>query len=205
MASAVPTSRGDPVDRPDATRWEGAAGGYPPVPPLQPAPANGTDRRAATDAERKALASVIRLRILRLCLYEPLTNKQIAERLDRNPASVLHHVRSLVLQGFLAAEPVRPGPRGSKEVPYRATGKSWRLDFGTSVGQNTMLRTFFDEVALVPEDQVASARLGLQLSEKDMTEMNRKLQAVLGEYAAKPHDPSGKRVSLFLALHPEPT
>src|SRR5580765_8370726 len=103
----------------------------------EPAPVAGRERRPATDAERRALASVLRLRILRLCLYEPLTNSQIARRLDKNPGSVLHHVRTLVAQGFLATEPTRPGMRGSIEVPYRATGKSWQLDFGPTTGANT--------------------------------------------------------------------
>ncbi len=201
MTRAAPQQPDPGVAESDGARRDWRAELYRPIDPMSPA---GKERRAATDAERKALASVIRLRIMRLCLYEPLTNKQIAERLDRNPASVLHHVRSLVSQGFLAAEPVRPGPRGSKEVPYRATGKSWRLDFGASIGQNTLLRTFFDEVAEVPEEQVVSTRLGLQVSSEQLTEMHRRLEAVLGEYAAMPHDPNGERVSVFLAVHPEP-
>lgn len=175
------------------------------APPIEPTSPLGDVRRPATDAERKALASVVRLRILRLCLYEALTNKQIAQRLDRNPASVLHHVRTLVAQGFLLAEPVRPGPRGSKEVPYRATGKSWNLELGPLTGgNNTMLRTFFDEVAQVPEEQVNISRLGLQLSEQHLDELQNRLNDILREYAALPHDPGGDRVSLFLAFHPEP-
>jgi DNA-binding transcriptional ArsR family regulator len=87
-----------------------------------------TERRAATAEEAKAIASPLRLRILRLCLDRPLTNKQIAQALDRDPASVLHHVRKLVQTGFLAAEGERRGTRGAREVPYRATGKSWVLD-----------------------------------------------------------------------------
>ena len=58
------------------------------------------ERRPATDAEARALASGVRLRILRLCWDEPRTNKEIAARLDRNPATVLHHVRTLVDTGF---------------------------------------------------------------------------------------------------------
>jgi hypothetical protein len=57
-----------------------------------------------------------------------LTNKEIAQRLEANPATVLHHVRTLVDTGFLAAQPARRGTRGSREVPYLATRKSWRLD-----------------------------------------------------------------------------
>ena len=38
-------------------------------------------RRPATEREARALASSLRLRILRLCLDRPLTNKEIAARL----------------------------------------------------------------------------------------------------------------------------
>ena len=63
-------------------------------------------------------------------LHEPRTNKEIAEALGLNPASVLHHVRTLVDTGFLIEQPVRRGPRGSRERPYLASGKTWYLDIG---------------------------------------------------------------------------
>ena len=43
------------------------------------------EHRQATDAESKALASSLRMRILRVCLHEPRTNKEIAGILDRDP------------------------------------------------------------------------------------------------------------------------
>ena len=58
-------------------------------------------RRPATRAEARALAHPLRLRILRLCLDEALTNREIAERVREQPATVLYHVRTLVRNGFL--------------------------------------------------------------------------------------------------------
>ena len=52
-------------------------------------------RREATVREAKAMAHPLRLRILRLCLHQELTNKQLAERLGRDPGTVLYHVRHL--------------------------------------------------------------------------------------------------------------
>src|SRR3970282_146560 len=83
--------------------------------------------RDATADEMRALAHPLRLRILRVTLDRPLTNRQIAERLGRDPGTPLHHVRTLVRGGFLAPEEVRTGKRGALERPYRATGKSWRI------------------------------------------------------------------------------
>lgn len=170
---------------------------------------SGPERRPATDAERRALASVVRLRILRMCLYEPLTNRQLAERLAMNPATTLHHVRTLVDQGFLANCGVQRGRRGSREIPYRATGKSWNLELGHpsdagDASRRTLLQTFLAEVAEVPDFDLDTSRLGLQLSAEHEAELRARLAALLDEFARRPHDPGGRRWSIFLAIHPEP-
>ena len=179
----------------------------------------GPIRRLATDGERRALASVLRLRILRLCLYDSLTNKELADRLGRDPASVLHHVRTLLQHDFLRSGEPRPGPRGSIEVPYRATGKSWMLDFGTpdepaaelqddapatpSGTEDLLLRTFLEEVAQVPRSMVSTTRLGLQLSAEHRAEFDQRMQDLLDEFMARGPDDDGSRWSVFVAIHRE--
>jgi predicted ArsR family transcriptional regulator len=162
------------------------------------------EKRRATDAEARALASALRLRILRLCYSEALTNKEIAQRLDRHPATVLHHVRTLVDTGFLAAGPVRRGTRGSREVPYRATGKSWLMDVDDRRwSRDPMLAAFLEEVAEVGEQRLESSRLGLRLSPADLAEFRERLHGLLDEYARRPADPRAERWSLYLGMHPE--
>jgi predicted ArsR family transcriptional regulator len=162
------------------------------------------EKRRATDAEARAVASAVRLRILRLCLSEALTNKEIAERLGRNPATVLHHVRTLVDTGFLAAEPVRRGTRGSREVPYRATGKSWLIDVDDRPPpHDPVLAAFLEEVAVVGEQRLQSSRLGLRLAPADLEEFRRRLHGLLDEYARRPQDPGAEHWSLYLGMHPE--
>ena len=92
----------------------------------------------------RALASPLRLRILRLCLHEARTNRELAVELDINPGTLLHHVRSLVGTGFLVAEEPRTGARGAREIPYRATGRSWRqggIDFGPILSRRFFRRS----------------------------------------------------------------
>ena len=163
------------------------------------------ERRPATDAEARALASAVRLRILRLCLDEALTNKEIAARLGRNPATVLHHVRTLLDTGFLVAQPERRGTRGAREVPYRATGKSWLMDPGDRPppARDPLLAAFLEEVAAVGEQRLESTRLGLRLSAADRAELDRRLHELLDEYARLPPDPGGEKWSLYLGMHPE--
>jgi len=163
------------------------------------------ERRPATEAQARALASGTRIRILRLCLSEALTNKDIATRLRKHPASVLHHVRTLVDTGFLVAEPVRRGSRGAREVPYRATRLSWMVEMGAPrPGQpDAILEAFLDEIAAVGQAQLQSTRLGLRLPPQELEELQRRLHQLLDEFAHRPMDPDGERWSLYLGMHPE--
>jgi DNA-binding transcriptional ArsR family regulator len=160
------------------------------------------ERRQATDEEARALASALRLRILRICLDEGRTNQEIARILGRDPASILHHIRTLVRTGFLEPQEERRGTRGAREIPYRATRKSWRLS--TPVRDRAMLDTFLEEVALVPVADLDMSRLGLRLPAADWAEFRARLGDLLEEFAARPDDPAAAAWSLFIALHPDP-
>ncbi|WP_228266425.1 ArsR/SmtB family transcription factor [Ornithinimicrobium ciconiae] len=164
-----------------------------------PATASRYEGRVATDAEAKALASSLRLRILRLTLDEALTNKEIAEALERNPASVLHHVRTLLEVGFLRAEPVRRGPRGAREIPYRATGKAWHLEAPQALAGST-IEAFLSEIASVPPEQRDLARL--RINGSDLTEFKERLWALVNEFHERPRNPEAPH-SIFIAMHPD--
>src|SRR3954463_6944077 len=146
------------------------------------------EKRKATDAEARAVASAVRLRILRLCFSEALTNKELAARLGRNPATVLHHVRTLVDTGFLEALPARRGTRGSREVPYRATGKSWLMDVDDRPmpSHDPMLAAFLEEVAEGGEQHLRSSRLPLRLPPAELDEFRERLRDLFTEYLSRP-------------------
>lgn len=174
------------------------------APGYEPPARRWPERRAATESEAKALASSVRLRILRLCLDQQLTNKEIAERLGANPATVLHHVRTLVDTGFLEALQPRRGRRGSREVPYLATGKSWALDDHSS-GQ-AMVDAFVEELRGVDLDGNAMlSRLGLRLTPEQYQELCDRIGAVLKHFADLPLAPEGKPYSVFVAAHEDVT
>jgi DNA-binding transcriptional ArsR family regulator len=165
------------------------------------------NRRPATVDEAKALASPLRLRILRLTLDEALTNKQLAERLDRDPGTVLHHVRTLVSTGFLVPEEVRQGEKGALEKPYRATGKSWTLSLDASPAveadaTQAMLDAFLAELAEAgPGAARDFTRLALTLDDGSLKELQSRLREVFDDFAARPPDPGGRRYGLLFGMH----
>ena len=161
------------------------------------------EHRAATDDEARALASTLRMRILRICLHEPHTNKEIAAVLGKDPATTLHHVRRLADTGFLEALEVRRGTRGAREIPYLATGKSWHLE--TPAKDHVLVDAFLEEMALTPVHELETARLGLRMTEATKDEFLERLGALWEEFRTRSdEEQSGPAYSLFFALHPDP-
>src|ERR671912_1855349 len=164
-------------------------------------------RRPATPEEARALSHPLRMRILRLCLDQALTNKQLAEHLGRDPGTVLHHVRTLVATGFLVAEEVRQGERGALEKPYRATGRSWTLslegDVATEMNASqAMLEAFLAELEEAGPDAATSFnRLALTLNKASQEELLLRVLAVLDEFVERPPDPDGEPLGLFFGMH----
>jgi predicted ArsR family transcriptional regulator len=163
------------------------------------------ERRPATEEEARTLASPLRLRILRLCLDVSLTNKEIAERLGRDPASVLYHVRRLVRTGFLVAEQERRGTRGAREVPYRSTGKSWTLSVGESedprLATTTLVEAFVQDATRIGFEKVDSTRMGLRLTPEEYDELSRRMHDLVEEFRLRKS--AGAPWSLFIGLHPD--
>lgn len=167
--------------------------------------ARAIERRDATDAEAKALASSVRLRILRLCLNEALTNREIAEALDLNPATALHHVRMLADTGFLEAQEVRRGRRGAREIPYLASGKSWFIDAGDVT--NPMIDAFSAEFSAAPYEERTMSRLAAMLTAEEVDEFRQRLEDLLEDFrsrnSAARSDGAGTREwAVFVAMHP---
>jgi DNA-binding transcriptional ArsR family regulator len=171
-------------------------------PKSAPRTRSAAPERDATPAEMRALANPIRLRILRLTLDRALTNKEMAERLERDPGTILHHVRVLVRSGFLEAGKVRPGKRGALERPYRATGKSWQIrmrqgsDYTTSV-----LDAVRDEIGETESQAALSMiRLGVRLSDADIEDLRHRLGELGDEFAPR-DDPAGTPIGLLTLVY----
>jgi predicted ArsR family transcriptional regulator len=166
---------------------------------MQPPP---PERRPASRAEARALAHPLRLRILRLCLDDALSNRELADRLGEQPATVLYHVRTLVKTGFLAPEEERRGKRGAREIPYRSTRKSWTLSFEPDIaGHVAMIDAARAELIEAGPDAVLElVRLGVRLGPDQLAELGRRLAELVAATDAA-DNPDGEAISILIAVH----
>ena len=165
----------------------------------------GARRRKATPAEVRALAHPLRLRIIRLLYDTKRSNKELADHLHADPATVLYHVRTLEKTGFLKAAGTRPGARGSVEKLYRSTGKSWKIDVddglpGAPDVTQAVIDAFLAELPAGPEGDLSTSRLALNINPARRKELVRRIGALFDEYALK-DDPDGERWAVFFAIH----
>ncbi|WP_434811115.1 ArsR/SmtB family transcription factor [Microbacterium sp. bgisy189] len=156
---------------------------------------------AEARAAARALSSPLRMRALRLCRFDARTNKELADLLQVNPGTMLHHVRTLVDAGFLAPQPERTGAQGAREVPYLATGRSWDapMENGTAV----LMETVRQQVALADPAHVELGWLGLKLNAEHRAELHEAVQALFARYKDAPPDPDGDPYSLVVITHPD--
>ncbi|MBB4684984.1 ArsR/SmtB family transcription factor [Amycolatopsis jiangsuensis] len=161
-------------------------------------------RRSSTEAEAAALASGIRLRIIRLTSFEAMTNKELARRLGRDPATTLHHVRRLVDTGFLIPQEVRRGARGAKEIPYLSTGLSWELanDPPEAAVGEAMLEAFLAELAEADPAEVDASRLVVKLAPEAVGELRDRLSELLDEFRDRAPDPAADRTAIYVSIYP---
>ena len=157
-------------------------------------------RRRATVLQAKAASHPLRLRILRLCGLQPMTNKQLADRLGTQPGTTLYHVRLLVEAGLLEPAPVRTGASGALEKPYRTTGQSWWLSAYGDGDEGEPYDDRDDQLSMAPIQAFQAelreagpgsvrtfARFMLHLSEAEVRELDRRLLEVLDEYIQTDH------------------
>jgi DNA-binding transcriptional ArsR family regulator len=167
-------------------------------------------RRPASAKEAKALAHPLRLRILRLCAEHALTNKELADRLGKDPGTVLYHVRQLVGAGLLEPSGVRTGESGALEKPYRSTGGTWWLEapFATTTPEEAFapVEAFVAEVREVGPSAVrAFERFTLHLSPDDVADLDRRILAVIDQYVLTEHERAGRpAVAGMFVLHAHP-
>jgi hypothetical protein len=125
---------------------------------------------------------------------------------------MLYHVRTLLRTGFLTELPPRPGPRGTVEKPYRATGKSWQVGYSMTSEDGVMLRAIFEAVAAEvdeagPDSLLEGARLAMRLSPDQLAGLQAQIAAMIAQYPAGPdyiaqdEEPGTDPYAMLVVLH----
>ena len=163
----------------------------------------GERRRSDTDQEAKALASSLRLRILRICLDEARTNKEIADMLGLDP-------------GEHPAPPPDPGPHRLSRA-QRRTPRCPRVPGDPLPGHPEVVE------AVTPAMDRADVERVRRGSGAGTRRPDRRVPAgpaavagrygrfprpvvrsLLDDFAHHPDDPASPAWSLFVTLHPRP-
>lgn len=156
-------------------------------------------------ARARALSSPVRWRVLRACLNEALTNKELADLLDVNPGSMLHHVRTLVATGFLQAEEPRRGARNAIEIPYRTTDLVWAAGrSGAGFGEFLL-----EEVEVADVQGEAQAwRTVIRADDATADALHGRLDQLLADFREQGESLEGDEVrtlSVVVSLRPQAT
>ncbi|WP_371095648.1 ArsR/SmtB family transcription factor [Streptomyces sanglieri] len=160
-------------------------------------------RRGTAEVRASVLASGVRLRIIRLTRTQAMTNKELAERLDRDPATTLHHVRKLVDAGLLEPQSPRRGNRGAKEIPYRSKGLPWAWGpQNEGPIAEAMLAAFLSEAGEFDMKDVHQVRFVLDLAPERREEYERRLEELFDEFDHDPVTPDTERTAVYIAVYP---
>ena len=136
----------------------------------------------------------------------PLTNKELAARLGRDPGTTYHHVRTLVDTGFIVPETERRrATRGAREIPYRSTGKSWTIEVTTDDTTAAVVDALRAELLESPTQDRLLSRIALRLDADQRRELERRLTEVINEAVSWEPVPTGEPWALFIALHARPS
>lgn len=167
-----------------------------------------------TPQQIKAVASSLRVRILRLCNDRDWTNKELADRLERDPSTILHHLRLLVAAGLLEPVGVRQSAGGAYEKPYRSTGLSWHLRFDRAPedegeADNAMLAAIRQELAESGRESISElTRFHLHLDDAARDSFVEQVKSLIEEFrvddADRDHHGASGYGGIFV-LHRLPT
>lgn len=120
---------------------------------------------AATPPQRDALASPLRLEIFgHFASAEPLSARELAQRMGRSPSSLYYHLHQLVEVGLLRQAGERP--RGSRtETLYERVGSALRLEPDGSAGtRDAILRTMAAAFRMAERDLETTLHAGPEVT-----------------------------------------
>jgi DNA-binding transcriptional ArsR family regulator len=167
----------------------------------------------STEQQFKATSDMMRSRILGVIQYQPLTAKQIAQRLQATPGAIGHHLRVLeeaglvkivarrLVHGIVACYYTRAARLYDYEFPQDVTGShSVDLDFFSQVRAEMM-----DSLVSYGEYEPHSQSFPhARLSPEKAQEYFRRFNVLLNELIEEKPDPNGEIYGVFFSIFKAP-
>lgn len=77
--------------------------------------------------QQKVISTPLRSRIIAMLYEKPMTSKQVATTLNKNPGTIYYHIQQLLKHGILDLENEQPN-KGVIEKYYKSKANSFRLE-----------------------------------------------------------------------------
>src|SRR5699024_8960571 len=123
--------------------------------------------------QQKAISSPLRSKMIALLYEKPMTPKQTADMLGKNPGTVYYHIQQLVKHDILEVESIRT-EKGIVEKFYRAKAILFRNPEQTP-----------------PLGQIDSGQSNIYMSKKLTAQLSKDLQNLFYKYGKLSYEESG--------------
>ena len=167
----------------------------------------------STEQQFKAISDMVRSRILGVIQYQPLTAKQIAQRLQATSGAIGHHLRVLEEAGLVKIV-ARRLVHGIVACYYTRAARIYDFDFPQDVtGSYSVDLDFISHARAEMVDSLVSygddkprfnAFPHARLSPEKAQEYLRRFEALLNEFIEEKPDPDGKIYSVFFSMFKAP-
>lgn len=167
----------------------------------------------SNEQQFKAISDMVRSRILGVIQYQPLTARQIAQRLQATPGAIGHHLHVLeeaglvkmvarrITRGIVASYYTRSARIFDYDLPPEVRGfHSVDLDMASKVQAELV-----DSIVSYENDQVRyDAFPHARLSFEKAKEYQQRFLALVDELIDEEPDPNGEVYGVFVALFKSP-
>jgi DNA-binding transcriptional ArsR family regulator len=167
----------------------------------------------STEQQFKAISDTVRSRILGVVQYQPLTAKQIAQRLQATPGAIGHHLHVLEEAGLVRVV-ARRLTRGIVASYYTRTARVFYYDLpkdvsGPTLGANLIAKAHAEFLEAIVSNEADPLLMDgfphVRVSQARMQELQKRLNDLLDEIFDEPPDPAGEVYSILFALFKAPS
>lgn len=166
----------------------------------------------STEQQFKAISDMVRSRILGVIQYQPLTAKQIAQRLRATPGAIGHHLHVLeeaglvrvvarrITRGIVASYYTRSARIFDYDLPPEVRGSALRMDIAEKAHSELL-----DSTVSYEDDPLrCDAFPHVRLSPERIREYERRFTALVDELIEEKPDPAGEVYGVFFGIFKSP-